>query len=100
MMIKLIMTWNIREGKETEYLEFLTREFTKSIMAMGIQPTDAWYEVWGHGPQVLAGGVTEDVESMEKALEGDEWKKLEKKLQEFVVDFKYKVVEASGGFQI
>ncbi len=99
-MIKLIMTWNIREGKETEYLEFLTRDFAKSIMAMGIQPTDAWYQVWGHGPQVLAGGVTDDLESMQKALDSDEWKALQKKLQQFVVNLKVKVVEASGGFQL
>jgi hypothetical protein len=45
-MIKLLMTWNIREGKETEYLEFLNREFTRSLMAMNVHPTDAWYAVW------------------------------------------------------
>ena len=99
-MIKLLMTWNIREGKETEYLEFLNREFTRSLMAMNVHPTDAWYAVWGKGPQVLAGGVTDDIETMEHALASDEWKQFQEKLQEFVVDLRYKVVEASGGFQI
>lgn len=99
-MIKLIMTWNVREGKETEYLEFLTRDFAKSIMNMGIQPTDAWYAVWGHGPQVLAGGTTEDLEAMDKALQSDEWNKFRAKLQEFVTEFKFKVVEHAGGFQL
>ncbi len=99
-MIKLIMTWNIREGKETEYLEFLTRDFAKSIMSMGIQPTDAWYAVWGQGPQVLAGGTTEDLESMNKALQSEEWNRFRAKIQEFVTDFTYKVVEYAGGFQL
>lgn len=99
-MVKLIMTWNIREGKETEYLEFLTRDFTKAIIAMGIQPTDAWYSVWGEGPQVLAGGVTQDLETMEQALASEEWKKLRERLDELVVNLKYKVVEAQGGFQL
>jgi hypothetical protein len=94
------MTWNIREGKETEYLEFLTRDFTRSIMNIGIQPTDAWYAVWGQGPQVLAGGVTDDLDSMETAIASDEWKELLEKLDQLVVDFKYKVVEYAGGFQI
>jgi hypothetical protein len=49
---------------------------------------------------VLAGGVTEDVETMEHALASDEWKEFQEKLKEFVVDLRYKVVEASGGFQI
>lgn len=99
-MVKLIMTWNIREGKETEYLEFLTRDFTKSLVSMGIQPTDAWYAVWGKGPQVLAGGTMNSLELMESALASDEWVELQTKLQELVVDFEYKVVEAKGGFQI
>jgi len=99
-MIKLIMTWNIREGKESDYLEFLTRDFSKAVIALGIQPTDAWYAVWGQGPQVLTGGVTDDLPAMEKALRSEDWRKLLDKLNEFVVDLRYKVVEASGGFQL
>ncbi len=99
-MIKLIMTWNVREGKETEYLEFLTREFTRAIMDLGIQPTDAWYAVWGRGPQVLAAGITDDLETMEHALASAEWAEFQAKLQQLVVDFKFKVVEAAGGFQL
>jgi len=99
-MIKLIMTWSIREGKEKEYLEFLTRDLAKSILAMGIQPTDVWYAVWGQGPQVLAGGVTDDLPSMQEALASAEWTAFQAKLSDLVVGFEHKVVEASGGFQI
>lgn len=99
-MIKLLMTWNIRQGRETEYLEFLARDFAKTIIALGIRPTDAWYMVWGQGPQVLAGGVTEDLDAMMVALKSPEWQQLLEKLNAFVVDFNYKVVEASRGFQI
>lgn len=99
-MVKIIMYWNIREKKESEYLEFLTQEFTKSILAMGIQPTDAWYVVWGQGPQVLAGGTTEDLDSMEQALNSPEWAAFRERLSQLVTDFEYKVVEQTGGFQL
>ncbi|MCD6519811.1 MAG: hypothetical protein J7M05_07815 [Anaerolineae bacterium] len=99
-MVKLIMTWNIREGKETEYLEFLTRDFTKAILRMGIQPTDVWYAVWGRGPQVLAGGIAEDLETMERALNSEEWQEFCRRIEDLVTDFRYKVVEAAGGFQL
>ena len=99
-MIKLIMTWNIREGKEAEYLDFLNRDFTKLLLSMKIHPTDAWYAVWGRGPQVIAGGVAEDMPTMEQALQGREWKSLQDKLGEFVIDFKYKLVEHTGSFQL
>ena len=99
-MVKLIMTWSIRSGKETQYLEFLMRDFTRALMSMGVQPTDAWYAVWGKGPQVLAGGAAEDLETMEKALASDEWKELQSKLEGLVEGFSCKVVEAKGGFQL
>jgi len=99
-MIKLIMTWNIREGKEPEYLEFLNKDFTRLLLGMNIHPTDAWYAVWGLGPQVIAGGLAEDMDTMEKALQGGEWANLREKLQEFVVDFQYKLVEHTGSFQL
>jgi len=99
-MIKLIMTWNIREGREREYLQFLENEFQKSLLEMGVQPTDAWYAVWSQGPQVLAGGVTEDIESMEEALRSETWTAFQRKLADLVTDLKYKVVESTGGFQL
>jgi len=99
-MYKLLMTWNVRKGKETAYLSFLTHDFTKAILEMGIQPTDAWYAVWGHRPQVLAGGVTDDLETMEQALESEEWTRFVADIQELVTDFDHKIVKAAGGFQL
>ncbi len=99
-MVKLIMFWNIREGKEPDYLEFLTQEFAKAIIAMGIQPTDAWYAVWGKGHQVLAGGTAEDLEAMERALASKEWRAFRDRLEQLVTGFDFKVVEQEGGFQL
>lgn len=99
-MVKIIMFWNIREGKESDYLEFLTQEFAKSILALGIQPTDAWYVVWGEGPQVIAGGTTDDLDAMERALASPEWTAFTERLELLVTGFEYKVVEQAGGFQL
>ncbi|MGI6367804.1 MAG: hypothetical protein ACOX2L_05505 [Anaerolineae bacterium] len=99
-MVKIIMVWNIREEKESEYLEFLTQEFTKTILGLGIQPTDAWYAVWGKGPQVLAGGITETYQEMEAALHSQEWVDFRKRLDGLVTDFEYKVVQHTEAFQL
>ena len=100
MMVKLLMTWDIKPGKETAYLEFITREFAPALMKMGIQPTDAWYTVVGNGPQILAGGVAEDLETMGQILEGKEWQELHEKLSSYVINFKKKVVPHTGRFQL
>lgn len=99
-MVKLLMTWNIRPGKEEEYIEFLTQEFAPTIMRLGIQPTDAWLTVYGEGPQVHAGGTAADLETMERVLAGKEWRKLEDKLLTLVEQFRRKIVMATDGFQV
>lgn len=99
-MIKLLMTWDIRPGKESEYFEFVVQEFAPKLLRMGIQPTEAWYTVYGEGPQILAGGVVEDRASLDKALAGEDWQRLKKKLLTYVSNFSYKIVLHTGNFQL
>jgi hypothetical protein len=99
-MIKLLMTWNIIAERESEYMEFVMHELGPGMIQAGLQPTDAWYTMYGTGPQVLAGGVTETLEKMYEILAGKEWQALEARLQTFVSDYRRRIVEASGGFQL
>jgi hypothetical protein len=99
-MVKLLMSWDIRPGQESEYFEFVVREFAPGIMRLGIQPTEAWYTVYGDGPQILTGGVAEDLQTMQQILAGDEWKELQDKLMGYVTDYRQKIVVATGRFQL
>ena len=99
-MVKLLMSWDIRPGQETEYFEFVVREFAPGIMRLGIQPTEAWYTVYGNGPQILTGGVAEDLQTMQQILVTEEWKELLEKLMAFVTNFQHKIVAATGRFQL
>ena len=99
-MVKLLMTWDIQQGKEESYFEFVIKEFSPKLLSLGIQPTDSWYTVYGEAPQILSGAVADDLETMTKVLAGDDWRELEQKLLEYVTNYNRKVVEASGGFQL
>jgi hypothetical protein len=99
-MVKLLMSWDIRPGQESEYFEFIVREFAPGIMRLGIQPTEAWYTVYGDGPQILTGGVAEDLQTVQQILAGDEWKELQDKLMGYVTDYRQKIVAATGRFQL
>jgi hypothetical protein len=99
-MIKLLMTWDIKPGRESEYLDFIVREFGPAMVQAGLQPTDAWYTIHGDGPQVLAGGVTDTLQKMHEILHSREWQELEAKLFAFVDNYKRRIVEATGGFQL
>ncbi|MFZ2360135.1 MAG: hypothetical protein WA040_12405 [Anaerolineae bacterium] len=99
MMMKLLMSWDIKTGREQPYFEFIVREFAPKLMRLGLQPTEAWYTVYGAGPQILTGGVAKD-DAMERILESDDWQALRGQLLNFVTNFSQKVVPASGSFQL
>jgi hypothetical protein len=99
-MFKLLMTWNIRPGRESEYFEFVVQEFVPSMTRLGIQMTEAWYTVYGNAPQILTGGTTEDRATLEKILQGEEWKSLHEKLLTHVSEFTFKIVPHTGHFQL
>ena len=100
MAVKLLMTWDIIPGKEQEYFEFVVREFVPGMQGLGIQPTEAWYTTYGDHPQILTGGTARDLPTMQNLLATDEWDQLRERLMEFVTNFRWKVVQARGGFQI
>jgi len=94
------MSWDIRPGRETEYFEFVMREFAPGIMRLGIHPTEAWYTVYGGGPQILTGCVAEDLQTMQQILASDEWAELLKELKSYVTNFRQKIVTATSRFQL
>jgi hypothetical protein len=99
-MFKLLMTWDIRRGLEDEYFEFVMEEFGPAMMELGIRPTDAWYTAYGSGPQVLAGGIADDLDSLRWALSSEEWHEMKDELLNYVRDYDQKIVHATGKFQL
>lgn len=100
MMMKLLMSWDIKTGREQPYFEFIVREFAPKLMRLGLQPTEAWYTVYGEGPQILTGGVTSDLDAMDRILASDDWQALRDQLLNYVTNYSQKVVPASGSFQL
>jgi len=99
-MTKLLMTWDIRAGKENEYFDFASKVLVPGLMKLGIQPTEAWYTVYGDAPQILAGWVAEDRDTVTSALSSQEWRDLYRQLMRYVENFQYKIVPATGFFQL
>ena len=99
-MVKLLMSWGLKPGSESDYFEFAVREFIPGIMKLGIQPTEAWYTIFGDGPQIVTGGVAEDLATMKSILASEDWQDLQTKLFEYVTDFNFKIVRPTSKFQL
>jgi len=99
-MVKLLMEWDIKSGQEQAYFEFVVQEFAPGLMRLGLQPTEAWYTVYGNGRQILTGVVTSDLEAMRRILLSDDWNQLRDRLMQYVGNFTQKVIQAGGRFQL
>jgi hypothetical protein len=99
-MVKLLMEWDINSGQEQAYFEFVVQEFAPGLMRLGLQPTEAWYTVYGSGRQILTGAVASDIETMHRILMTDDWNQLRERLMQYVGNFSHKVIPASGRFQL
>lgn len=94
------MNWDIRPGQEQTYFEFAMQTFAPALMKMGWQPTEAWYTLYGDAPQIMTAGVTESADEMREILDSEEWQELKSRLLEYVTNFRYKVIPATGRFQM
>ncbi len=99
MAVKLIMTWDIAPEHEQEYFEFVVREFIPGVQRLGLELKDAWATVYGSRPQILVGAVLPTVVKAHQVMHSTEWKSLHNQLQDYVVNYTEKIVEARGGFQ-
>ena len=100
MTVKLLLTWDILPGREQEYFEFVVRDFLPSIQGMGLEPSDAWFTMYGDQPQIMATAQMASVNAVQKVIGSGEWENMLQRLMEYVENLDYKVIPARSGFQL
>ena len=99
MNVKVIMSWDIIEGREQEYFEFVVRRFMPGVQKMGMALSDAWVTIYGNHPQILVGAVVPGLENAQKIVQSEAWHMLNKRLQDYVTNYDLKLAKLEGGFQ-
>lgn len=100
MAVKLIMTWDILPGRQQDYFEFVVRDFIPGLQKMGMEPSDAWYTVYGDQPQIMTTAQMPSLAVMQNTLNSTDWFNLTQSMLDYVENFQYKVVPWRGGFQL
>jgi hypothetical protein len=98
--VKLMMTWDILPGREQEYFEFVVRDFIPGMQRLGLEPSDAWFTVYGAQPQIMVAAQMESLQEIGEVLRSSAWQDLVNRLLEYVTNFKHKIVQAQSGFQM
>jgi hypothetical protein len=100
MQVKLIMNYDIKPGRDQEYFEFLVREFAPGLARLGVQPTESWYTMYGKHPQIMTGGIAENVGAAKAMLASKEWTELHQRLLEFVTNYSHKIIRVTPFFPV
>ena len=95
--VKLVMTWDIQDGKEREYIEFAVGEFGPGLTRLGMRITDAWYTQAGDGPQVTVGGMMDSGTAARALIAGADFQRLRDRLFEYVEDFNWRIIKPNSG---
>jgi hypothetical protein len=99
--VKLVMTWDIQDGKERDYIEFVVTEFGPGLLRLGMRITDAWYTQAGMGPQVIVGGLLESAAAARALMGSADFQRLRERLFEYVEDFHWRIAKPNkSGFQM
>jgi hypothetical protein len=97
--VKLLLSYDIRPGKENAYRRFVLEELLPQAQELGLVPTDAWHTAYGAYPARLIGFVAEDLATAQRARASDKWLELLHKLQSFTLNFQQRLTPFRGGFQ-
>ena len=100
MAVKLLMTWDILPGREQDYFEFVVRDFIPGLQRLGLEPSDAWFTMYGEKPQIMTSAQMPSLGALTQVLESQEWADLAKLLMDYVEDFTFKIIPARAGFQM
>ncbi len=99
MNVKIILTWNIKPGKEQEYYGFVVGEYLPKVNELGLELTDAWVTVYGDEPQILVGAVMPSRAKAQTLINSEAWNDLHDRLLEYVDDYVCKISDQKGAFQ-
>jgi hypothetical protein len=97
--VKLLISYDIVTEVQQEYVQFVMHEFIPKLQEMGLPMTEAWHTAYGDYPVRMAAFVAPSEQAMTRVLRSDEWKKLQRRLNQFVTNLEIKVVAYKEGFQ-
>ena len=96
---KIIMTYNIVPETQETYYQFMLGELVPAVQNLGLGMAEAWHTAVGNYPIRLVAFVGETRESVDKVIESEQWEELETRLQQYVTNYRRRVVPFRNRFQ-
>ena len=97
--VKLIITYDPVPERREAYFRYVLGEFVPALEQMGLTLNEAWHTAYGEYPLRMSGFLASDERTMEGILNSQEFRELEARLQEYVINYSRRVVSCNSSFQ-
>lgn len=95
-MVKVLISYDMLEGKEQECQEYLVNKMAPALANLGFNVADVWYTVWGNSPQILSGGEVASLDEARRIFQSKEWNTVVDDLTEITHNFKLRLMQGSA----
>jgi len=96
MTVKFNQYWSVDFDKTQDYEKFIIRKFIPGMNKLGIHIVAGWTVLVGAYPSIFLEGISNDLELLERALRDKKYKELNDDLQNYVRNYKTRVLVSTG----
>lgn len=97
--VKLLLSYDPLPEHEEAYFRYVLGEFVPALAQAGLPMCEAWLTAYGPYPRRLTGFLAPDVKSLKLILASPAFRNLEARLQQYVMNYRRRIVPARPGFQ-
>ena len=96
MSVKLNHYYSVNPRKRDEYEKFIIKKFIPGVNRLNMHTVAAWSVMVGAYSDFILETVSNDLDILEEALRNEAYRKLRKNLQNYIVNYKTKVLVSTG----
>lgn len=96
MSVLFTQSWDISQGKDFEYSQFIVDTYLPEMAEMGLIPVGGYYVEVGFGPRIVAVFSVNETEEVLKTIAAKRFKDLLSRLKVIVVNYRGSILEPTG----
>ena len=96
---KVLLTYDVIPETQETYFQFMLGEMVPTVQNLGLGMAEAWHTAVGDYPDRLVAFVGESHEAVDKVIDSEQWEELETRLQQYVTNYKRRIVPLRNRFQ-
>ena len=96
MPVKFNQYWTVDFDKTEDYKKFIIRKFIPGMNKLGLHIVAGWTALVGGNSDIFLEGISNDLDQLENALRDKQYRELNNDLQNYVRNYKTKVLVGTG----